>query len=83
MLNNKKEFLCDSCRYTEIKIIEGYRPIYANSSLINKIRNLSIWCNYKYTYIQKLPTFRERNKCNYKPKSGKIGKRLYQKQLGE
>ena len=78
---NNKEFLCDSCRYAEIKVTETYRPIYANSGLINKVKNLSIWCNFKYTFIQKLPTYRERNRCNYKPKAGKINEKLIQKTL--
>jgi hypothetical protein len=76
-----KEFLCDSCRYAEIKVTENYRPIYANSSLIDKVKNLSIWCNFKCIFIHKLPTYREKRYCNYKPKAGKIGEKLYQKQL--
>lgn len=78
-----KEFLCDSCREAEIKVLDVYKPLYASSSRVKIVKQLTIWCNFKFSYIHKLPTFRDRNKCNYHPKSGKIGKKLYQKQLGE
>lgn len=77
----KKEFLCDSCFYADIKIEEGYRPRFKFSSEIVKIQNLSIWCKFKYSYIRKLPTFKERSKCNYRPKAGKINNKLYQQSL--
>jgi hypothetical protein len=75
---NKKEFLCDSCYYADITTVDYYKPIYANSSLVNKVKNLSIWCNWKSNMIQKLPTYREKNRCHYRPKAGKINNKLTQ-----
>jgi hypothetical protein len=78
-----KEFLCDSCYYAEIKVVEYYKPLWASSSLVNKVQHLNVWCTLKYIYVRKLVNFEDRKKCGYKPKAGKIGKKLYQKQLGE
>ena len=78
-----KVFACDSCDKAEIRKVEVYRPRYKFSADIIKTNQLTIWCQFKNSYVHKLPTFREIKKCSYKPKSGKIGKKLYQKQLDE
>jgi hypothetical protein len=80
-MSYKKEYLCDSCYYAEIKIIDIYIPIYATSSRCNKTQHLSIWCNYNYHYIGKMISVKDRKKCGYRPKAGKINKYLTQKQL--
>jgi hypothetical protein len=72
--------LCDSCRFSKEEIQEIIKPDYAFSTVhFHKAKHLTIWCNYSFTVKAKII-----KKCdNYKPKAGKIGKRLYQKQIGE
>ena len=71
------DFLCESCRYGEVKIIELIKPLYAFSVDVHKIRRLTVFCNLDFCNKAKLVV-----KCeNYKPKAGKIGKNIYQKTL--
>lgn len=78
-LEIKMEFLCESCRFCEEKIEEIIKPLYAFSSEVHKVKRLTIFCNFSFRYKRMLV-----KKCeDYKPKSGKIGKKLYQKQIGE
>jgi hypothetical protein len=83
MTQPSKEYLCDSCYNAEITTVEIYKPRFKFSCENIKTKHLAIWCKDKCHYVQKMVTVRERKKCNYRPKNGKIGKRLYQKQLGE
>jgi hypothetical protein len=78
---SKKLFLCDSCANAEIKTTERYKTIYPYVGIIEKVQELSIWCNDKSSYVRKIPTFRERKKCHYRPKSGKIDNNLTQATL--
>lgn len=74
-----KTNLCEMCRRGEIEFKDIYKPLHATSKQIVKVKKMTIYCNSSSRYIQKMML-----KCEqYRPKAGKIGKKLYQKQLGE
>jgi hypothetical protein len=81
-----KEFLCDSCSFASIEIHEVYKPIYATSQTVHKVKEYTIFCKQKFEYIGKLVTwkkYKEKGYCKYRPKAGKIGKKTLQKTLME
>lgn len=60
----KKWFLCigdekrkiPKCHYSNIKIIDRYKPLWASSMRVDVIKNLSIYCNFSHRFIIELKT---------------------------
>jgi hypothetical protein len=71
--------MCESCYYAEIEIKEGISKYPS----IHKTKFLFKFCNKKYSVIQKFVSLEKSYECGYIPKSGQIGKKIYQKNLRE
>lgn len=73
------EMLCESCSYGDIKKVEGL----TRSLNPHKFIRLQVWCELHNHVVGKWKTWKDAKECGYRPKAGRIGKKLYQKQLGE
>lgn len=73
-----KSFLCDSCRFADVKVIEDWKPRFRGSFDTVLTHKMVTWCLKKYKIITK---FSCDPKCGYKPRSGRIGKKLIQKEI--
>lgn len=73
-----KNWLCDSCRFADIKVSTYYKPFYASSSMAKQAKRLVIWCKFNRCIKSKLSI---NKKCGYKPKAGMIGKHTKQEVL--
>lgn len=70
----KKEMLCYSCRFSEIKIVDSYKVNYGYP-VHSKV--LTIFCKFKWQNKIKFIT-----ECSdFSPKSGQIGKKIFQKEI--
>jgi hypothetical protein len=80
-LKNTLPSLCDSCQFGEWRTVTEKRPIFSTSFIMHDVKLLAMFCKDELHYINKKRT--KLGECNYKPKAGKIGKKLYQKTLFE
>lgn len=61
-----KFFLCignkgkDKCIFSDVKVIDRFKPLWASSINAEKIKSLSIYCNFQHKFIVKLLT-----RCEY------------------
>lgn len=81
-----KDILCDSCRFAKLTIREYYKPIFATSSLVIKVKRLQVECfahSESGKFVNRMMTFKQVQKqnCGYRPKAGKIGKNIKQETL--
>lgn len=70
--------MCRSCRHCKESVVTGYAPIYAGAYQTREVQRLTKWCSLKGTYIRKIQA---RTDCGYKPKSGRVNRRVRQMQL--
>jgi len=71
------KFVCDECRFLQRTIIDVYKRQLNYD--VKKYKHLSLWCEYHCNNIQKI-----KKECeHFKLRSGKIGKKHYQKNLSE
>jgi hypothetical protein len=75
-----KTCLCDSCRFSEIRTQEIMKPKYKFSDEYIKTTQLTVYCHQEGNFKHKIITNKNRT-CEYRPKAGVIGKKLFQATL--
>jgi hypothetical protein len=72
-----KKDMCESCYYSEIKIVDGY----SKYPFLHKCKILTKYCFRNSRNVKLIVSLEDSKQCGYKMKAGKIDKKTTQNTL--